>query len=614
MVVFRSPHPRLDVPINLTTWQWAFESVDSPLHSRNDNHTAGSGEDHVGAYVNADTGQRLDFHAVKRIAESLSICLIHSYGFQAGDTVSLLSGNSVWYPAVVWATVRIGGRVNGASPAYSVQEMAHALKTAETKFLFTVPGSLNIAAKACETIGLSKKCIFLLEGDVRGHRSVQDLVREGDYMEYAPPFQIPQDMTNKDVCGYLNFSSGTTGLPKAVMLSHHNIIAQCHQLRQLQVVTSGERYKILAVMPLFHITGLVRFVHYPVLLDGDCIMLPTFNMIRMLDSVLKYRIEELILVPPILVRITKDPEVKPYLPELRKTVKRWSSGSAPIAPEVIKALQELFPASGFRQGYGATESTACISCHPPSHYDYRYATAAGVLCANTIAKVMNLEDQEESTPYHARRELAVGETGEIWARGPQIAMGYLSNPKATAETFHVDPDESDNQKDGYRWFHTGDVGHIDTDGLIYIEDRIKEMIKVKGQQVAPAELEDCLLGHEAVADCAVISTRDDYAGERPKAYVVLKPGFGALAGGGWEPNEARRTGKVVTMEDVGKALLEHVREVKVRYKWVKEIEFVDIIPKSPTGKLLRRILKVRDGDQKRSRGVVVRDDGVRARL
>jgi 4-coumarate--CoA ligase len=380
--------------------------------------------------------------------------------------------------------------------------MVHAMKTADSQIIFTLPSCLETATKAAEIAGLGKGRVILLEGTAEGTPNLRDLIEEGGRMERVSSWRIPAGKTNKEICGYLNFSSGTTGHPKAVMLSLHNIIAQCHQLKQLQVVSPGERYRILAVMPLFHITGLVRFITYPIAMNGDCYMMTKFDLEDMLKAVVQHKIEELILVPPILIRMVKDPIALRYLADMRRTVKRWSSGSAPISPEVISLLQQSFPETGFRQGYGATESTACISAHPPSHYDYQYATTGGMLVANTVAKVIALDDPT--------KELGANETGEICARGPQIAMGYLNNEQATAETF---------QKG---FFHTGDVGHIDEEGLLHIEDRIKEMIKVKGQQVAPAELEDLLLGDENVEDVAVLGVPDDYSGERPKAVVVLK--------------------------------------------------------------------------------------------
>jgi acyl-CoA synthetase (AMP-forming)/AMP-acid ligase II len=453
--------------------------------------------------------------------------------------------------------------------------MSHALKTAGTKFLITQSGSLDAAVAACTAAGIPRKHIFLIEGDHKDFRSIQDLMEGGKWCITEPAYQIPAGKTNEQECAFLNFSSGTTGLPKAVMLSHHNMIAQCHQLRQLQVVEPGERYRILAIMPLFHITGLVRFCNYPVFMNGNSIMLPSFAMDSMLKAIVEFQVPEMILVPPILIRMVRDPVVEKYLPDLRRIVKRWSSGSAPTAPEIIELLRQKFPNTGFRQGYGATESTACISCHPPSHYDYKYATTGGILCANTVAKVIDLDDPN--------KELGPGQTGEICAKGPQIAMGYLNNPTASAETF----------QNGF--FHTGDVGHLDEEGLFHIEDRIKEMIKVKGQQVPPAELEDLLLGHDLVEDCAVLGIPDTYAGERPKAYVVPKQGI--------EPSK-----------DLGSTLLKFVKEKKVRYKWIVEIEFTDVVPKSPTGKLLRRVLKAKDREKDRVRGVWIRDEAERARL
>ena len=441
--------------------------------------------------------------------------------------------------------------------------------------MITLPTSIDAAVAACQAVGIPKRNIFLLEGEHKDFKSIQDLMEAGKWCTPEPPYGLPAGKTNKEVCAFLNFSSGTTGLPKAVMLSHHNIIAQCHQLRQLQVLPPDKRYRILAIMPMFHITGLVRFCNYPVFMNGDSIILPAFTMDGMLKAIVEFEVPELILVPPIIIRIVRDPIVDKYMPDLRRIVKRWSSGSAPTAPEIIELLRKKFPSTGFRQGYGATESTACISCHPPSHHDYKYANSGGILCANTVAKVIDLDDPT--------RELGPNQTGEICAKGPQIAMGYLNNPTATAETF----------KDGF--FHTGDVGHLDEEGMFHIEDRIKEMIKVKGQQVPPAELEDLLLGHELVEDCAVLGIQDDYAGERPKAYVVPKQGV--------EPSK-----------ELGATLLNFVKDKKVRYKWVVEIEFTDIVPKSPTGKLLRRVLKAKDREKDRTRGVWVRDENERARL
>ena len=344
------------------------------------------------------------------------------------------------------------------------------------------------------------------------------------------------------------------------MIAHQNVIAQCHQIMQ---ITPSDHKRVLAVLPSFHITGLVHALHLPLLINAEVIMLPAFTMKSMLDTVVEYQIKELLLVPPILIRMVRDPIVDEY--DL-SFLQRFSSGAAPLSEEIIQLLAKKFPQTGFKQGYGMTESCSCITAHPPWLYDYKYAHAVGTVCASTSVKIM----KEDGT------EAGIGEPGEICAKGPQIVMGYLNNDKATKETF---------DNDGY--LHTGDQGKIDEGGVITIVDRIKELIKVKGIGVAPAELEDLLLGHDKVEDVAVLGIPDDYNGEVPKAYVQLK--------------SDQKAG-----QEVGKELIKYVKEKKVNYKAVKEIEFIDEIPKSASGKILRRIL--RDQAKKGAQGVVVREE------
>jgi len=314
----------------------------------------------------------------------------------------------------------------------------------------------------------------------------------------------------------------------------------------------------------FAVTGLVHGLHLPILLNAEVYMLPAFTMEAMLDTIVKYQLKELLLVPPILIRLVRDPIVDKYdLSHLR----RFSSGAAPLSEEIIQLLKKKFPQTGFKQGYGMTESCSCITAHPPEKYDYKYAGAVGTIVASTEVKIVD-EDG---------KELGVNQPGEILARGPQCVMGYLNNPKATAETF-----------DSEGWLHTGDQGIIDDEGLLTITDRIKEMIKVKGIGVAPAELEDLLLGHPRVEDVAVLGLKDDYSGEKPKAYVV--------------PNGGKKSADVA----LGKELIKYVQERKVRHKWITEVEFVADIPKSASGKILRRML--RDKSTGAGKGTIVRDD------
>jgi 4-coumarate--CoA ligase len=333
------------------------------------------------------------------------------------------------------------------------------------------------------------------------------------------------------------------------MISHQNVIAQSLQVEQL---TPADHKKVLGALPLFHITGLVHSLHFPVFINAEVIILPEFSMGAMLSTITEYQIRELLLVPPLLIRLVRDPLVDKY--DLR-CVKRFSSGAAPISEEILQLLKQKFPGTGFKQGYGMTESCSCITAHPPDAYDYKYGHTVGKIVASTEVKIIK-EDGSEA---------GVGEPGEILARGPQVVMGYLNNEKATRETFDTEG-----------FLHTGDQGVLDQEGFVTITDRIKEMIKVKGIGVAPAELEDLLLGHDKVEDCAVLSIPDDRAGERPKAYVVIKNGH---------PED----------QATGREIIEYVEQRKVRHKWIKEVEFIKEIPKSASGKILRRVLKDKEG-------------------
>ncbi|OOQ81945.1 putative AMP-binding enzyme [Penicillium brasilianum] len=564
-MIFTSQQPSISIPEDVTIWEWLFTSSTSPLsqHKTSD----------LGGFTNAATKERIGYDLAKEYATKISTALVHKFGLSKGDVVALFSPNTVWYPIAMFATNRVGGMISGASPAYNVEEMTFALRTAQAKVLMTAVSSLPVAIPAAKNAGISQDRIILLEGRKEDFTSIQDLVVFG--AGFGPngqvqPFKIPAGQTNKDICGFLSFSSGTTGLPKAVMISHHNVIAQSMQVEQ---ITSKGNKKVLAVLPLFHITGLVHQMHLPVFRNSEVYMLPAFTMKAMLDTVVQYQITELLLVPPILIRLLRDPIVKDYnLSHVRK----FSSGAAPLSSEIIQELKRQFPNTGFKQGYGMTESCSCITAHPLEKSTYEYAHCGGTIVANTEVKIINPE---------MGIALGYNEPGEILARGPQIVMGYLNNEKATEETFDADG-----------WLHTGDVGFIDEEGFITITDRIKEMIKVKGIAVAPAELEDLLLGHPMVEDVAVGPIPDDYTGQRPKAYVVLKPGI---------RHGKDRSAILKSLNE----LIDYVRGKKVRHKWITEIEMLKEIPKSASGKILRRMLrKLEQEDSSKERYIITRGE------
>ncbi|OQE29366.1 hypothetical protein PENSTE_c002G00052 [Penicillium steckii] len=544
-MIFNSQQPEITVP-DLTLWDWLFESNHSPFRKNDPSGLAG--------FTNATTKERVRYDEVKSHATHISTTLVRNLGLSAGQTVALFSPNSIWYPVAMFATNRIGGVISGASPAYNVEEMTYALKTAQVKVLMTAASSLPVAVPAAKNAGIPKERIILLEGQADGFLTIKDLLAIGKQYgnDQETPFRIPKGKSNRDICGFLSFSSGTTGLPKAVMIAHSNVIAQCLQVSQL---TADDHTKVLAVLPLFHITGLVHQMHLPVFRNAEVYMLPAFTMESMLETVVQYQISEMLLVPPILIRLLRDPIVQKYdLSHVRK----FSSGAAPLSAEVIQALKSRFPNTGFKQGYGMTESCSCITAHPLEKSTYEYAHRVGTIVASTEVKVIDPD---------TGKELGYNEAGEILARGPQVVMGYLNNEKATRETFDADG-----------WLHTGDIGFIDPEGFITITDRIKEMIKVKGIAVAPAELEDLLLGHPYVEDVAVGAVPDDYTGQRPKAYVVLKK----------EVVQNQNKSQILSLLD---EIIEYVSKNKVRHKWIIAAEMLDEIPKSASGKILRRMLR-----------------------
>lgn len=238
-------------------------------------------------------------------------------------------------------------------------------------------------------------------------------------------------------------------------------------------------------------------------------------------------------------------------------VQQFNTGAAPLAKEIIDKLAVRFGHIRIRQAWGMTESTSAITLTPPGHQTYDNAHTVGKVVADTVIKIIDPEHEGKG-----EKILGVGQSGEVLAKGPQITMGYYNRPEANSETY-----------DSEGFLHTGDIGFMREDGFLTIHDRLKEMIKVKGVGVAPAELEDLLLGHSLVSDAAVIGIPDDYAGEIPKAFVTLA-----------DPSKAG--------PDALRTLVDFVKQKKSRPKWLAGgIEFVDSVPKSASGKVLRRVLR-----------------------
>ncbi|MEZ5374958.1 MAG: AMP-binding protein [Acidimicrobiales bacterium] len=461
---------------------------------------------------------------IARLAGGLS-----ARGFGKGSTLGLMAPNMPQYAIVFHAVALLGGIVTTINPVYGAEEVRFQLNDAGATLIITVPDFAATAVAAME--GSPATEVAVIGGsDVEGTLDFASLYGE-------PVGQTPVDPMNDIVV--LPYSSGTTGLPKGVMLTHHNLVSNLVQIDAMMPYEDGE--VALAVLPFFHIYGMQVLMN-GLLAEGlTTITMPRFDMQRALELIQERKVTQFFAVPPIVLGLAKHPMVDDYdLSSIRKIF----SGAAPLGGDVAEEAAKRI-GTEIIQGYGMTELS------PVSHAtvtgEYRVGSC-GFTAPNTECRVVDEDGNDQG----------VDGEGELWVRGPQVMKGYLNNPDATRATI---------DEDG--WLHTGDVARFDADGHMFIVDRVKELIKFKGFQVPPAELEALIIKHPAVADVAVIGVADDEAGEIPKAYVVLKPGAEATA------------------EDLQAFVAEHVAS----YKQVRLVEFTEEIPKSASGKILRRFLR-----------------------
>lgn len=480
------------------------------------------------ALIEGPTGRILTY---QQLAESISIAAhnLAQRGFKKGEVFGILSPNCPEYAIAFHAVATLGGIVTPINPLYTSYEVAHQLKDSGARFLVTVPGCLDKVAEAAKAAGVEELFVF---GEAPGATSFDSLLVDNGRAE-----QVEID-PRVDLIA-LPYSSGTTGLPKGVMLTHYNLVANICQMEGLCYFYETDT--LICVLPLFHIYGLVVVLNMGLYSGATIVLMPRFDLETFLQTLQRYEVTLAHLVPPIVLSLSKNPIIDKYeLPHL-KTI---FSGAAPLGEELTRACMDRLGVT-IRQGYGMTETSPVTHSSPAPPALLKFGSV-GVPAPNTECKIIDLENGATLGP---------NERGEVCVRGPQIMTGYLNNPEATAQT--IDPDG---------WLHTGDIGYADEDGHFYIVDRAKELIKYKGFQVAPAELEAVLVTHPCVADAAVIPYPDDEAGEVPKAIVVLK-----------EPAEVE-------------AILEFVASRVAPHKRIRYLEFAEQIPKSPSGKILRRVL------------------------
>ncbi|TAQ85183.1 hypothetical protein B7494_g6478 [Chlorociboria aeruginascens] len=470
-------------------------------------------------------------------------------GVKPGDRVLLFSGNSLFYPILFMGISMAGGVFTGANPGYIERELAYQLKDSGAKFLICVDASLESGIEAARSIGMGKDRIFLFDDKLfEGNGKSRLGVRNWNYFleseDVGKQFRHYEPEDPKDATCCLNYSSGTTGVPKGVMVTHYNYVANSEQFAHLGELDPRSQEQngfvsSLLAQTIFIAGGPRRAI--PVYI------MKKFDFVRVLENIQKFKITTLTMVPPIVVAFAKSPLTKKY--DL-SSILELGCGAAPLGGDVIAEFEALWPSNDrkIKQGWGMTEATCSLL-----GWDSRgeiITNGVGELNANCSAKIMDIERGSEVSVDSYPRLTKFS-----------IMKGYWNNPSATSEIFVHDSDG--------KWMRTGDIAYVDQLGRFFIVDRMKELIKVKGNQVAPAELEALLLEHPMVIDACVVGVT--ICGEEvPRAYVVGKDGG--------ERDE----------KDIAGWLSKRVSKHK---RLAGGIAFVDAIPKNPSGKLLRKVLR-----------------------
>ena len=493
------------------------------------------------ALVDTSCDRRFTFSEYGSLVEYLAQGLILA-GLTPGEVVAIFLPNS-WEFAITYHAVTLAGGIPTLlNPAYREREIRYQLENSGAVFLIT-------DAPLLENVNLaglpSLRRVFTTRHPHAGCEEFSALLRPL-HGKTSPRFPQPAQSSQETIAA-LPYSSGTTGLPKGVMLSHYNLVANVYQIVGPNAEPLTDTDVMLCFLPLYHIYGLTVALTLCVTVGLTLVLMPRFDMQKLCALLIQERVTMMPLVPPAINAMCQAAEAGLF-PKNHSV--RWiKSGAAPLPPELARRLTSL---TGIivNQGYGMTEASPVTHigfCQPP---EMNRPASIGHPLALTECRVVDLNGND----------VAIGEPGELIMRGPQIMLGYWKEPQATAAAL----------RDG--WYYSGDIARCDADGFFYVLDRSKEMIKYKGFPVAPAEVEALLLEHPAVRDCGVVAKPDLACGEIPCAFVVLRDGS--------TPSDA-----------LAKELCGFVADRLAHHKQPREVHFVEALPRTASGKILRRELR-----------------------
>ncbi|XP_061717770.1 uncharacterized protein LOC133525519 [Cydia pomonella] len=493
------------------------------------------------------TGRGYTYSQGFKLSSAFAANLRSKLRVRDGDAVAIMLPNVPEYPVVALGTLGAGAVITSINPIYTAHEVQRQLLLSGAKIVVTLPETADVVKNALKMVKLDLPIIVVKTDDTATPDGTIVFNELSEDVHADLSFLKDVKRTAQDVC-FLPYSSGTTGVPKGVELTNANLVANMEQLndpltRANNDTTATHQDAVMAVLPFFHIYGAEVIMFHKLSQGTKLVTLPKFEPQVFFKALENYKANILFAAPPIILMMTSHPAGSP---KTFQSLEIIINGAAPLAgADAERLIEKAKRKIDFRQGYGLTETSPVVTMTPKGLENF---SCVGLPLPNTDLRIVDENLQS----------LGPNEKGELLVRGPQVMKGYKNNDKANSESF---------TEDG--WFRTGDLAVADVQGIITIADRLKELIKVKGFQVPPAELEAVLRDHPSVADAAVIGVPHKTNGEEPKAFIVLKKGHEVL------PTD----------------ISSFVKERVASYKRINDVKFVDSLPKSTTGKILRRELK-----------------------